>query len=185
MIDFLLEWWGQLGQWLQWFLDWSERRIVIEALMFAFVLFALRHSRLKLKAVVDELGQKLEQRIEAVEESVQQPPAGTPPDVAANWEKIRELWRDARKRMELAIDGISDGRVRRKYSNLSRYSYTKIVNELRQDRVINADAARALDIMNETFLSLRRARAATAEEASEFEELYQRADKALPKLPDE
>jgi len=45
--------------------------------------------------------------------------------------------------------------------------------------------ARALDIMNEKFLSQRRARAATAEEASEFEELHQRADKALPKLPDE
>ena len=165
--------------------------------MFAGILIALNWSRSRLKTVVDdlgekvdqlgkrveELGQKLEQRIEAVEESVQQPPAGTPPDVAANWEEIRELWRDARKRMELVIDGISDGRVRRKYSNLPRYSYAKIISELREDGLIGADVARALDIMNERFLSLWRARAATPQEASEFGELNRRADNALPSSP--
>jgi hypothetical protein len=37
--------------------------------------------------------------------------------------------------------------------------------------------------MNGAFLSLRRAKAATKEHASWFWTYYQRADKALPKIP--
>jgi hypothetical protein len=88
-------------------------------------------------------------------------------------------------RIELAIEDISDGRVRRKYSNLSRYTYEPIISHLRSDGVVSAEAARALDTLNERFLSLRRARAATPAQADQFAQLYARASTELPELQGE
>ena len=160
--------------------------LLIEGGMFAVILFALRRSRLKLQTVVDDLGEKLEKRFEDVREVVDQPlkkaPEGADPD---SWERIRELWRKARMRIEQMVEAISDRLEKRRYNSLSRYTYDGMVRELYKDNLISADAASALMDMNEKFLALRPARAATPQEASEFAELYQRADKALPKLPDE
>jgi len=199
-MDFLLGLLDQVEQWLRERRLGPEWRILIEALMFAVILFALRRSRLKLKGVVDELGQKLDElgrklgrRIEALQDTVEQPPPPAAPladaaglaDAAASWDQIRALWSEARRRMELAIDNISDGAVRRKYSDLTRYSYEKIIGNLRQDGVIRAEAADALAAMDERFLGLRRARAATAQAANEFAVLYRRANGELPELPEE
>jgi hypothetical protein len=194
-LSFLL---SQVEQWLREHQLGSEWRILIEALMFAIILFALRRSRLRLKEVVDELGRrvdelgrKLGQRIEAVQATVEQLPPAVPmaeaaglADAAAGWERIRQLWSDARRRMELAIDNIPDGAVRRKYSDLTRLSYDKIIGNLRQDGVIGPAAADALAAMNERFVNLRRVRAASAQAADEFADLYHRANGELPKLPE-
>ena len=49
---------------------WHWIELLIQAAMFGIILYALRRSRLKLRAVVDELGEKLKQRIDAVQEAV-------------------------------------------------------------------------------------------------------------------
>jgi hypothetical protein len=59
-----------------------------------------------------------------------------------------------------------------------------MVKELRKDNLISAEATNALTVMNQEFIELRRARAATAEDANEFGRLYERASKELPALPD-
>jgi hypothetical protein len=173
----LADWWSTLQPWWRWI------EILIQAAMFAVILGALRGSRLKLKAVVDELGEKLKQRIDAVQEAVDQPPAPAPagadPD---SWERIRELWRDARMRIELMVEAISDRLERRKYNSLSRYTYDGMVIALRKDKLISPEAADALATMNDRFLSLRRARAATAEDAKQFAVLYEKASPELPEL---
>jgi hypothetical protein len=171
----LADMWSTLQPWWHWI------ELLIQALMFGLILWALKGSRLKLKAVVDELGEKLKQRIDAVQEAVDQPPTQAPvgadPD---SWDRIRELWRDARMRIELRVEAISDRLERRKYNSLSRYTYDGMVRELRKDNLISAEAADALTTMNERFLSLRRARAATAEDAKQFAQLYGRASTELP-----
>jgi hypothetical protein len=99
---------------------------------------------------------------------VEQAPEAVPSAAdAANWERIRQLWRaqqlHARERMEYAIELNPNGKVRGKYGNLTRYSYEPIILNLRRDLPnMSAEAAGALATMNERFLSLRRARAATA-----------------------
>jgi hypothetical protein len=160
--------------------------LLIEGVMFALILVALKRSRLKLQAVVDDLGKKLERRFEDVREVVDQPLTKAPDGAdAASWERIRELWKKARMRIELMVEAISDRLEKRKYNSLSRYTYDGMVKELSKDGLLSGEAAESLSKMNQKFLALRPARAATPQEATEFAELYQRADKALPKLPDE
>jgi hypothetical protein len=171
--------WATLHPWSHWI------ELLIQAAMFGTILWALRRSRLKLKAVVDELGVTLKRRIADVEQAVEQPPL--PPAADAdpeNWERIRELWRQARMRIELKVEAIADRLERRRYNSLSRYTYEGMVKELHKDNLISAEAAEALKAMNDAFLRLRRAHAATAEEAKLFATLFEKASPELPELPE-
>jgi hypothetical protein len=55
----IADWWVTLQPW------WHWMELLIQGGMFFIILAALRGSRLKLRAVVDDLGQKLERQIEA------------------------------------------------------------------------------------------------------------------------
>jgi hypothetical protein len=88
-------------------------------------------------------------------------------------------------RIELKVEGIADRLERRRYNSLSRYTYDGMVKELRKDNLISTEAAEALKAMNDTYLRLRRARAATTEDALLFATLYEKASPELPELQEE
>lgn len=165
-------------------LDRSEKRLILEAICFAFLLWRLKRSRLALRAVVVGMEQTLKKQISALGAAAEAAPAETPQAQVDRWEKIRGLWQELRDRMEHAIDTrIDDGRKLRKYSRLTRHTYAPIIQLLRRDIPLSGDAARALDSMNEKFLSLRRSRSPSAAEVQEFETQYSIASQELPTLP--
>jgi hypothetical protein len=176
----MIDWWPRIQPW------WHSIELLIQGAMFFVILWALRRSRLKLKTVVDDLGRRLNQRIADVQEAVDQPslpaPANADPE---SWEHVRDLWRKARMRIEQKVEAITDRPERRKYDSLSRYTYDGMLKQLRKDNLISAGAADALETMNESFLSLRRSRAATAEKANAFAKLYEKASPELPELREE
>lgn len=175
--------WGLIQEWLI-ALDRSEKRLLIEGLGFAFLLWRLRQSRLALRAVVVSMEQTLKQQISAIGATAEAAPAETSEAEVERWEKIRALWQELRDRMEYAIDTkIDDGRKLRKYSRLTRYTYASIIQHLRHDLQLSGDAYRALDGMNEKFLSLRRSRAPTAADVQDFEAKYAIATQELPPMP--
>jgi hypothetical protein len=206
-MDFLIDWWSQLMPRLHELKSRAQEDVLFQALVFVGILIAfefysarlkrhvasmkqnvddLRQGVADLRQNVDDLGQTMGQKIADVRNTAEQRPVGpSSPADAESWEQIRNLWSDARDRMEITIGDIADDRVRRKYSRYSRSDYADIISSLQQDGLISADVATALKAMNEKFLALKRARAARPEGAGEFQQLHSVADKALPKLPDE
>ena len=79
----------------------------------------------------------------------------TATDDQDRWEQIRSIWANARDRLEAAIKAIPDGRVRRKYESIARYSYAPIIEQLVADGAIGQETADAARSMNDSFLSLR------------------------------
>jgi outer membrane murein-binding lipoprotein Lpp len=189
-MDTLAEWVSLLRQLRQ----WAQGEILVEVLALLGILFALYWLGRTLRAIVDDLkvqvndlreqvsdlGEKLERGISDVQEAVEQ--AAPAPADSESWERIQELWREARTRIELKVEAVSDRVRRQRYNSLSRYTYDGMVKQLQDDNLISADAADALKEMNERVLSLRRSRAATAEDAKQFDQLYARASKELPAL---
>lgn len=104
-----------------------------------------------------------------------------------NWEQIRTSWRNVRERIELKIEGIRSGRVRRKYSKLPRRSYKGVIEALRKDGEIEPNPYTALLDMNSMFQKVKwRPDRVTDEEVKEFDYLLRRIDGELPPLsPDQ
>lgn len=175
------ELWRQIAAWLEQTPHKQEVRLLIEFIFFSILLWQLKRERRKLDAAVATIGQ----RLSAIQETVEQAPAPPPPNATVeNWERMRMTWADARERLErLIVENISDGRKRRKYGNLPRYSYEAVIDNLRKDKYLSPEAAAKLIAMNARFLALRRARAATRNVADEFLARFAEVESELPELP--
>jgi predicted nucleic acid-binding Zn-ribbon protein len=100
------------------------------------------------------------------------------------WEQMRTAWTEVRDRLEQIIRNIPDGRLRRKYEGISRYSYSDINNALRNDGFINDTVSEAIEGMNETFLSSRRrSRPVTSDEMQVFKRLKEEFDLEIRRCP--
>lgn len=100
------------------------------------------------------------------------------------WERVRKLWAAARNRIELAIEGVSDGRKRRRYANMDRRIYRDIIFALTVDKVLSNAAAASLIQMNGIFLRLRASpRSTTRQDAERFDSLYKVVSSSLPEEP--
>ena len=167
-------WWSSLSR--------EEQRLLIELVAFVVILWRLKRSRTLLENVVKSMEQTLQRRLDAVEDRVDASETAMPE--GDRWERIRELWRDMRRRIEFAIGTrIDDGRKLRKYSNLTRHTYAPIIAHLRKDLPLETETAHALESMNERFLSLRRSKQASVADVQQFEQLHARATKELPLAP--
>lgn len=76
-------------------------------------------------------------------------------DELANWEAVSKLWFDVKDYVEDKIERIPDGRKRRKYNPIPRYTYSEITELLESDEVITSQVALAIDEMDSAFRSLR------------------------------
>ena len=65
------------------------------------------------------------------------------------------LWFEVKDYVEGKIERISDGRKRRKYNPIPRYTYEEITGLLERDGIINEEKADAIDDMDAAFRSLR------------------------------
>ncbi len=100
------------------------------------------------------------------------------------WEDIRRIWTEAREALEKIIDNISDGRTRRRYNGITRYSYAEIAKTLRHDGLISEEAAEAVQRMNETFLIYRRrSRPVTQEILQQFKNWKEDLDRHIDDTP--
>jgi len=91
-------------------------------------------------------------------------------DEIANWDAVSGLWFDVKDYVENKIDHISDGRKRRKYNPIPRYTYEEITELLEDDGVLSPEKAEAIDNMDSAFRSLRnRKTPVTAERVAAFQ----------------
>lgn len=127
---------------------WNRYQNFIVLIGLFIVARRLRQERIKLSERVDTLSQIVRATRDQAEAALAQPQASQPrsepaganaQDSAspANWETVRAIWRNARDRMELAVEGIGSSRTRAKYSRLPRYTYRDVINALETDGVIS------------------------------------------------
>jgi hypothetical protein len=169
--DLLEAWWQRLEH------AFFALAIVVVGWLLYRVLRALRRERLDLEESINTLSE----HVRAIKDAADQ--GSVPPEPTAtveHWEQIRLMWADIRERLEYAISAIGDGRRRRKYSAMSRYSYERITSNLQGDLGLDREVVNALHEMDKWFLHLRRSRAATQKELTWFQTYYRRAAKALP-----
>jgi hypothetical protein len=101
------------------------------------------------------------------------------PSARANWEEIRNIWTDARNKLEKIIDN-EDGRKTRKYAQMNRRDYTSIIENLLSDGLIDRTIARNAIYMNDTYLSFRNQRNVITEDLkSEFNQRKRSFDNAI------
>jgi hypothetical protein len=175
---------------------WHDIQNIVILVGLFIVARRLRQERLKLSDRVDTLGQIVRATRDEAEAALAQPQAvqsrleaggthlqdGSSPN---NWETIREIWRNARDRMELAIEGIGSSRVRAKYSKLPRYTYRYVINALETDGLIGRTVSDKLRSMDTAFNKYKfRPKSITAEEVDAFRELFSLPNSRLPRLPD-
>ena len=87
-----------------------------------------------------------------------------------NWEAVSALWFEVKDYVEAQIERISDGRKRRKYNPIPRYTYEEISSLLERDGIVSKAKADAIDAMDAAFRSLRnRKTPVTTERVAEFE----------------
>ena len=176
---------------------WHQHQSLVILIGLVFVWRQLRQERIKFSERVDTLGQIVRATRDETEAALLQPsadtsstPAGatadTQDDPLRNWEAIRSIWREARDRLELAIEGISRSRVRGKYSKLDRYSYRDVINALEKDGVIAPTVSNDLRAMDIKFNTLKfRPQSITSAQAAAFKQLFELPDARLPKLPED
>ena len=160
-----------------------------------FLLFAagfwIGAQRKALDRIIDKLADRLtkvDQRLGAVQEIVEQPPPAivntAAPGSITSWEKFRHDWKEARDRIEYLIDGIADGRVRKKYERIPRYSYADVIGMLKSDGFLPNGTAQSLLKLNEAYLKFRpspqKLDAATYDQVRNE---YLVASKKLPLIP--
>jgi hypothetical protein len=109
------------------------------------------------------------------------------PSATANWEEIKNIWTDARDKLEKVIDD-QDGRRTRKYGQMTRRDYTTVINTLLGDGLIDKSIARDASYMNDTYLSFKNRRNPITEEVKkEFNQRKRNFDRAItsfkPALP--
>lgn len=90
-------------------------------------------------------------------------------DEVENWEQVSEMWFAVKDYVEAKIAAIWDGRIRRKYNSIPRYTYDEITEYMVRDELISREKADAIDAMNSAFRSLRnRKTPVTAERVDAF-----------------
>jgi hypothetical protein len=72
-----------------------------------------------------------------------------------HWEEFSTEWRKAKDFIESRLELIQDGRVLRKYANISRHTHKELIDTLVQDRVLAPNAGSIAKQMNDTYLSYR------------------------------
>jgi hypothetical protein len=97
---------------------------------------------------------------------VSQSIATADPPSRANWEEIKNIWTDARDKLDDIIEN-ADGRKKRKYGEVNRRDYTNIINLLLADGLINKTIADHALYMNDTYLSFRNQRNIITEEVKQ------------------
>src|SRR5690606_31748661 len=131
----------------------------------------LKYERRKLQRAIEYHISTIKQLVLANRDAAEVSEQAGQPGIA-NWEQLRERWSEVRDRIEQAVNDL-DGRVRRKYASIPRYSYAPVIRQLRDDTAISARAADALLSMNEQFLALRpRPANATAMTVNQFQNWY-------------
>jgi hypothetical protein len=101
------------------------------------------------------------------------------PSARAKWEEIKNIWSEARDKLEKIIDD-QDGRRTRKYGRMSRRDYTTIINTLQIDGLIDKTIAGDATYMNNTYLSFRNQRNPITEEVKrEFNQRKRNFDRAI------
>ncbi len=153
--------------------------------------FWIGSQRKRLDKVIDKLADrvtKVDQRLGAVQEIVEQPPAVVPntgsPVSTVSWEKFRHDWKEARDRIEHVVDNITDGRVRGKYERTPRYSYADLISMLKADGFLSAGTAQSLSKLNEAYLKYRPApHKLDAESYEALRNEYLVASRKLPIVP--
>jgi hypothetical protein len=176
---------------------WHQYQNLVVIIGLFVVARRLRQERIKLSERVDTLSQivraarDLAEAALAHQQSVvpkSEPTGGYAQDSAspANWETVRAIWRNARDRIELAIEGIGSSRTRAKYSKLPRYTYRDVINALETDGTIGRTVSDKLRSMDTAFNTYKfRPKSVSAEEVARFIQLFELPNSRLPKLPDE
>jgi DNA gyrase/topoisomerase IV subunit A len=101
------------------------------------------------------------------------------PSARENWEEIKDIWSDARDKLQKVIDD-QDGRKTRKYGRMSRLDYTTIINTLLSDGLIDKPIARDATYMNDTYLSFKNQRNPITDEVKrEFNQRKRSFDKTI------
>lgn len=184
--------WSLIPEWLKdlWAIIKSlESLLILLGLFLAWHL--LRRERLKIAALVEDLGQRVETSIqqsraamETAEAALTKPEGATQNGgTAAPWETIRSDWQNVRDRLELAIEQIQHKSTRKKYAKFTRYNYNDIIIALRDDQEISQRAFNALIGMNGLFLRLRaRPTNATPSDVAQFQGWLADVNGSLPKL---
>jgi hypothetical protein len=178
--------------WLDALPDWSKDGKWIQIALLIAIVHLLSRQRARLQDTVNLIESRLitlRKLVEAVRDDTETVTEPAPPATNGStagpdhWETVRRTWASARNRIELAIDeGVKDGRKRRRYANMSRYTYNDIIFALRSDGALKTETATRLIEMNALFLRLRaRPRATTEAQANHFEALYRAASANLPK----
>jgi hypothetical protein len=72
-----------------------------------------------------------------------------------NWEAVSQIWFDVKDYVESKIDDLWDGRRRRKYSSIPRYTYDDITALMVSDGLISEEEAKIVNQMDGAFRSLR------------------------------
>jgi hypothetical protein len=97
-----------------------------------------------------------------------------------NWNEIRNIWNDARDKLETIVDGINDGRTARKYEKLSRRDYAKLIDQLFVDALINHAIVDDAGFMNSKYRSFMNRRIKiTDNDKRDFVQHKERFDDAL------
>lgn len=132
-------------------------------------------------AELDQIQQKLDISIRQIADlqklSEERPPEAVgdqapDDDELRNWEAVSAMWFDVRDLVEDRIEGIWDGRIRRKYNSIPRYTYDEITDLLVRDQALTPDEADAINQMGQAFRSLRNRKIpVTRERVQEFRAL--------------
>ncbi len=187
-----LPWLAHAGPWIEVLKDWwhaFESGILLLGLF--WISRRLRAERLKIRDLVEYLGEKVEtsaQLAKAARDAAETMASPTPTGSTvsngslAHWEQLRSDWHDVRERIELAVEGIKHKSVRGKYAKIDRYSYRDIIVTLREDEIIKAQAEAALLNMNQRFMALKtRPSQTTANDVAAFEGWMRQVNGSLPK----
>lgn len=84
------------------------------------------------------------------------PPSQQSTDRALDeWHRVRDAWADVRSHVEQSVWSITDGRVRRKYTDLDWRNYTTVLDKLRKDNILSGEAFEAASELQRMFNSLR------------------------------
>jgi hypothetical protein len=173
---------------------WHQYQSLVVLVGFYVVWRQLRQERIKLGERVDTLVQLVKAARDEAEAALAQPQSVTEPrgatpaqeDNLANWKAVQSIWRSARDRLELAIEGISRSNVRGKYGKLPRYTYRRVINALEADGVISPTVSNKLRTMDTRFNTLKfRPKSVTNADVVEFVELFELPNAKLPRLPEE
>jgi hypothetical protein len=188
---FASPWLPTVADWFFALPEWMRDSKTIEIILFLLIVQLLRRQRARLNETVDRLDDRLstfQKMIEALRletETVTQSSSPNVPDAGTEfWDTVRGLWATTRSRIELATKGFSDGRTRRRYANMDRYTYRDIIFALAADKVFKTAIADKLLRMSGMFLKLRaNPQNTTRQDAEQFEALYRQVSSALPEEP--